>query len=597
MMNSPQGLGSWLAKIIRKKPTVQTTNTPATETDSVYQDSEETKRRRADVERLQGIIAKPPPDAVKPEIDPYLAGISTLASLFTLNPQGKSNLQSFPFEYAQKKADDENKRIFDRYGMERANNEDLLRSSQDLLGMSMNRDTVAAKIEDAQRRAVIAGQIKESIANAKNNQMLISAMAKLAATGGLTLPSVKMVFSELHPEWGEDTLEQAAQDFFNEYERNSSLRVKIEQATLANKEAALNQKSIADSRKMLLSVNATFEERVAAMVALKEAGDPYYAQMPESQMMQEAANLGAMTEQAQARTKNIAEDTKYKEARTAYTKKLTEIVGPQAAARIAASYAQIDHYRNMDSVALEELSLEELDKIHDNQQKAYDVALKALQQEYARNQSELIAMKKLKDADGNLIHSDFSPGVLMLRAKLQQIKTEADNVRKQMQEDGFSISDIEQNKGTPPAGGLVKGSDGVYRPVPKGNGGVPSNTQNRSQSRSQMLAGRGTLSKIATLKESAVQAFPFLKGNIGQYGAGSIPTSLHKSGQALDFGEGGGSRLTKAQGDSIVKWLQENHKDVKTIIWDGRIWTPSKGWHKYSGPNDHKGHVHVDYGR
>lgn len=217
-----------------------------------------------------------------------------------------------------------------------------------------------------------------------------------------------------------------------------------------------------------------------------------------------------------------------------------------------------------------------------------------------RTNAVITALKaENQELEAKIKQAGFDPvAVQSLTQKLGENKKRIEELRQ-----GIIKTDGTMGTMQPPgsvSGGLVKGADGVYRPSPKGNGGVPSNTPgqaNRSQSRSQMLAGRGTLSKIATLKESALQTFPFLKGNIGQYGPGSIPTSLHNSGQALDFGEGGGARLTKAQGDSIVKWLQENHKDVKTIIWDGRIWTPSKGWHKYTGPNDHKGHVHVDYGR
>lgn len=29
------------------------------------------------------------------------------------------------------------------------------------------------------------------------------------------------------------------------------------------------------------------------------------------------------------------------------------------------------------------------------------------------------------------------------------------------------------------------------------------------------------------------------------------------------------------------------------VIWNGQIWTPSRGWYKYTGPNPHKGHIHV----
>lgn len=29
------------------------------------------------------------------------------------------------------------------------------------------------------------------------------------------------------------------------------------------------------------------------------------------------------------------------------------------------------------------------------------------------------------------------------------------------------------------------------------------------------------------------------------------------------------------------------------VIWNGQIWTPARGWYKYTGPNPHKAHIHV----
>lgn len=32
---------------------------------------------------------------------------------------------------------------------------------------------------------------------------------------------------------------------------------------------------------------------------------------------------------------------------------------------------------------------------------------------------------------------------------------------------------------------------------------------------------------------------------------------------------------------------------VAYVIWNGQIWTPARGWYKYTGPNPHKTHIHV----
>lgn len=73
---------------------------------------------------------------------------------------------------------------------------------------------------------------------------------------------------------------------------------------------------------------------------------------------------------------------------------------------------------------------------------------------------------------------------------------------------------------------------------------------------------------------------------------GSVPNSDHPKGLALDL-----MTRDKAKGDAIAaeavrdagKW------GISYVIWWRRIWTPSKGWHTYSGPSPHTDHVHLSF--
>jgi hypothetical protein len=83
---------------------------------------------------------------------------------------------------------------------------------------------------------------------------------------------------------------------------------------------------------------------------------------------------------------------------------------------------------------------------------------------------------------------------------------------------------------------------------------------------------------------------------IGGIGPGSVPGSDHPKGRATDFMinniKNGKSVGTALANDAIAHY-KEWH--IKYVIWNRYIWTPSQGWHKYSGPSPHTDHVHISY--
>lgn len=88
------------------------------------------------------------------------------------------------------------------------------------------------------------------------------------------------------------------------------------------------------------------------------------------------------------------------------------------------------------------------------------------------------------------------------------------------------------------------------------------------------------------------------KYGIGEVGGwrehGSVPGSDHPKGRALDF-----MTNNKNTGDALANDLIKNYKqwNVKYVIWYRYIWSPSKGWRKYSGPSPHTDHVHASFNK
>jgi peptidoglycan hydrolase CwlO-like protein len=81
---------------------------------------------------------------------------------------------------------------------------------------------------------------------------------------------------------------------------------------------------------------------------------------------------------------------------------------------------------------------------------------------------------------------------------------------------------------------------------------------------------------------------------------GSVPNSDHPFGRAIDVM----TWSNRSLGWRIANWAVANAYalDIKYVIFNGRIWTRSRGWHAYRHPNDpcncnptlrHDDHVHI----
>jgi hypothetical protein len=72
---------------------------------------------------------------------------------------------------------------------------------------------------------------------------------------------------------------------------------------------------------------------------------------------------------------------------------------------------------------------------------------------------------------------------------------------------------------------------------------------------------------------------------------GSVPNSDHPKGRAIDIMSSGS--LAQSIANDFV--AQAGSRGVSYVIWNHNIWTPTQGWHHYSGPNPHTDHVHVSF--
>ena len=107
------------------------------------------------------------------------------------------------------------------------------------------------------------------------------------------------------------------------------------------------------------------------------------------------------------------------------------------------------------------------------------------------------------------------------------------------------------------------------------------------------LAKKATPAAIAVLRQ-ATALCPHRK----RESDGLLPSAAHvKQNPNSDHNSGHGVDIThdKLGGIDCFELFQKLRKDprVKYLIFSGRIWSAEKGEHVYTGPNQHKHHLHI----
>jgi flagellum-specific peptidoglycan hydrolase FlgJ len=78
-------------------------------------------------------------------------------------------------------------------------------------------------------------------------------------------------------------------------------------------------------------------------------------------------------------------------------------------------------------------------------------------------------------------------------------------------------------------------------------------------------------------------------GRVGKH----APRSYHYRNQAIDVTPGKQSQTMQQLADEVV--ASGDAMGVAEVIHKGRMWKPETGWRKYTGSNQHNGHVHIAF--
>ncbi len=126
-------------------------------------------------------------------------------------------------------------------------------------------------------------------------------------------------------------------------------------------------------------------------------------------------------------------------------------------------------------------------------------------------------------------------------------------------------------------------------------GGVAANFTYSGKSKKYGLGG--VSSHVAKMADTIGGMFG-IKTIGGYRSKGSVPGSDHPKGRALDYMINN-IKNGKRVGTDLANYMVKNARtyNVKYVIWNRRIWSPGRGWRRYSGPSPHTDHVHVSFNK
>lgn len=519
-----------------------------------------------------------------PDIDPVEAGLAAIAGQGLTMPGTMSRVAAIPGQFADQRA-------------ELAGQE--YRTEQGLIGDIRNREAMAEKVEAQIRLGEMRGKVQTTIAQLRNNTALIKELGKLAGTGQLTMPAVSAVFSQMAE--SQEEADELARRFFEQYERNPSLRVQIDQAKVqATQEAGANKK-LADLRGMLKQRGKlTAFERFGVYQDLREAGDPAY-QLDDLQLMSMAKQLSEMDtaiieekgenvrykkrlgEQVTAKIGEIAANRKLKDAQRTKIEKEVSVFDEVHQEKMARSKGDLEVKWAQVENSSRRISQAERSSIRATLNNSLSTITQQINDIEGRieKKRELIEILKSNLKKGEKlpqVHLDeYNDLVERLHGNPQDPQAPPGLIQ-QYAEMAHKKNQIEAtaDTGAPATGRSKYARDKDGNLVPKAEGGGPK-AQRASEAKQRFL-----------------QVFPG-SPNPEQFGPGSFAGSLHKEGAALDLR---GINL-QAKADWATK-----QPGVQLVVYNRKQWTPSRGWHDYppkfkdgKPTNPHTDHVHMDWGR
>lgn len=234
------------------------------------------------------------------------------------------------------------------------------------LNSLLDRDAALDSVQARITMAESAGRVRQTLAQLRNNTSIIREMAKLSASGGLTLPSLTLMFQNMG-----SSAEEAgtlAQGTYEQYLADPSLQMRIKQDELALKQGAqMDQNVRKDLGIASGDGNFTSLENYRARKRLKELylSDPsQWARLveynqPDAVLLQEAELLSE-------RGRLAANQASVKETEGKIKKEMLKALPEEMADKHARIWAQINYWKEQERNA--DLSLDE--KISNNARNA-----------------------------------------------------------------------------------------------------------------------------------------------------------------------------------------------------------------------------------
>jgi len=262
-------------------------------------DDPELTRLYGQRDEAMGVLKRPMPKMQE-------AKPNTLESLLSVvlagaNPYAAGKTLEVPGQLAQQRADAANKPVMQQFALDRETAEKEVDSTGKLIDVHLDRDSVAAKVAEMGRIAnakLVAKRESEAI---KNDQVMVKTLANLYATGGATVPGIAAIYVQRGYEHDEATAiaEQVVKQL-DPVNGDPSLKMKMQMASQVTKQMQADTQQRKGYRDALMDENATDRQRLGAMMALAEIGDPMFAGMSYADMVAASKEDGAKTQKIES---------------------------------------------------------------------------------------------------------------------------------------------------------------------------------------------------------------------------------------------------------------------------------------------------------
>lgn len=252
-------------------------------------------------EEAQAQLGAAPPKASTPTLGENIA--SALIGNFATNPTVQSKAFAAPGVLAGQRT----AQALQDYELSMKAAQNRAKGAETMIGMLQDADEAANKVEAQVQMATMKGAITQAVADAKNNTVLVKALANLEASGGITENNAAMIMQRIYPEWEWDAAVEAGKQLYAKYMNDPSMKMALERDRVAIQGEKASGDKRAKARTALTAVNGTKESRLSAMMELADAGDPMFAGMTYKDMLEAADHVGAQTKLAEEKGKTESE--------------------------------------------------------------------------------------------------------------------------------------------------------------------------------------------------------------------------------------------------------------------------------------------------